>query len=122
HVELEALRKVLQRLEQQPAEFNGEQLRKEIRKALEQIPKRAALQGVQRPDDVLVWKGFAGAGKPDKYREAALDALRKALERLEKHPGEGELERARQQLRKAIERLEKGGAMPGMQWKGFPGG
>jgi tetratricopeptide (TPR) repeat protein len=101
---LDALRKALHKLEQRHDQGEVEELRKEIRKALEKFQGGAALRAVQRPEDVLVLRGKKDEKKSGKDLDAALDALRKALEALGKQP---ELESARQGLKQAIEQLER---------------
>jgi tetratricopeptide (TPR) repeat protein len=103
-VHLDALRKALHRLEQRSDKAEVEELRKEIHKALEKLRGGAAVRAVQRPDDVVVLRGKKDEKKSGKDMDAALDALRKALEALGKQP---ELESARQGLKQAIEQLER---------------
>jgi beta-lactamase regulating signal transducer with metallopeptidase domain len=97
---LEEVRKILLKLEQQPGAAEIEAVRKDIRKVLGEIPGRAGVRAVQREVDIarLQRKGA------EQGTEAALKALRKALDKLGERP---ELEGARQQLKMAIEQLEK---------------
>src|SRR5207253_7593667 len=96
-IHLDALRKALHRLEQRPDQGEVEELRKEIRKALQelQIEGGAAVRSAQGAEGVIVLQGKKGEKKSGKDLDAALDALRKALETLGKQP---ELEGARQGL------------------------
>jgi hypothetical protein len=100
---LSELHKALQKLHQHRGADMVE-VHKEIHKALEQIHGAAALRKVQRAEDHIVLQGKKAEKKSGKDLDAALDALRKALEGLGKQP---ELEGARQGLKQAIEQLEK---------------
>jgi beta-lactamase regulating signal transducer with metallopeptidase domain len=102
-VHLEELHKALQKLKQHGGADMAE-VQKEIHKVLEKIHGGAALRNVQRAEDHIVLQGKKTEKKSGKDLDAALDALRKALEGLGKQP---ELEGARQGLKQAIEQLEK---------------
>jgi beta-lactamase regulating signal transducer with metallopeptidase domain len=101
-----ALRKVLDKLEKDGARFDAEQIRRDLEKALEQLRKAPH---IRQPSDLkeLKLKEFKIEAKKRpldiKPKEANVDALRKALEALEKQGVN--VEQIRKELEKALKHL-----------------
>ncbi len=102
------LRDALKKLEGQPGQVDAEAIHKAIR-----LVQELAVQGrVERiyqglGNLVQIEIGSDKKADPDKQFQPALDALRRALEHLEKQRGQGDMDAARKQLKAAIEQLER---------------